>query len=97
MKYGPVGDSNTLPFANENVGTIKQRNHFPSKPSVIPGCHNVSPFDSLTPSSQLDASEEGRGQAPLSRVSAGDFRDQADAKWIIIRGLLSGLNDTPCR
>jgi hypothetical protein len=27
----------------------------------------------------------------------GEFRDQADAKWIVIRGPLGGHNDTPYR
>jgi hypothetical protein len=26
----------------------------------------------------------------------GEFHDQADAEWIVIRGLLRGHNDTPC-
>ena len=26
----------------------------------------------------------------------GEFHDQWDAKWIVIRGLLRGHNDTPC-
>jgi hypothetical protein len=27
----------------------------------------------------------------------GEFHDQADSKWIVIRGLLRGHNDTPLR
>jgi hypothetical protein len=26
----------------------------------------------------------------------GEFHDQADAKWIVIRGLVRGHNDAPC-
>jgi hypothetical protein len=26
----------------------------------------------------------------------GEFHDQADAKWIVIKGLLRGHEDTPC-
>jgi hypothetical protein len=29
--------------------------------------------------------------------AAGEFRDQGDAEWIVIRRLLWGHNDTPCR
>jgi hypothetical protein len=29
------------------------------------------------------------------QMSAGEFRDQGDAKWIVIRGQLRGHNDTP--
>jgi hypothetical protein len=29
-------------------------------------------------------------------VASGEFHDQGDAKWIVIRGQLRGHNDTPC-
>ncbi|KAK3090288.1 hypothetical protein FSP39_010658 [Pinctada imbricata] len=41
-------DSNTLPFANENVGTIKQRTPT-TKPSIVPINENVEPKDSILP------------------------------------------------
>ena len=39
-------DSNTLPFANENVGTIKQRTPT-TKPSIVPISENVEPRDKV--------------------------------------------------
>jgi hypothetical protein len=32
----------------------------------------------------------------LVSKTGGDFHDQADADWIVIRGALRGHNDTPC-
>jgi hypothetical protein len=35
-------------------------------------------------------------RANRTEQDGGKFHDQADAKWIVIRGSLSGHNDTPC-
>jgi hypothetical protein len=32
---------------------------------------------------------------PTKTTTAGEFRDQGDAKWMVIRGQLRGHNDTP--
>ena len=44
--HSTLGRGDTLPFANENVGTIKQRNPAPGKTSVLPGDGSPSPFES---------------------------------------------------
>jgi hypothetical protein len=37
-----------------------------------------------------------RQQIPATVVSLGEFYDQGDARWIIIRGQLRDHNDTYC-
>jgi hypothetical protein len=34
-------------------------------------------------------------EGPFTVFNEGEFHDQADANWIVIRGLLWGHNDTP--
>jgi hypothetical protein len=41
-------------------------------------------------------SVSGKTNKNLFCITTGEFHDQADAKWIVIRGLLKGHNDTPC-
>jgi hypothetical protein len=37
------------------------------------------------------------GPSGCGKSSTGEFHDQADAKWMVIRGPLRGHSDTPCR
>jgi hypothetical protein len=40
----------------------------------------------------------GGSRSPFGgQLTSGKFHAQGDAKWIVIRGQLSGHNDTPCR
>jgi hypothetical protein len=40
--------------------------------------------------------QDGRFLRSGERAGQGDFHDQADTKWIVIRETLSGHSDTPC-
>jgi hypothetical protein len=53
---------------------------------------NVTPITLAVPHSA------GNSSVALGapRIRPGQFHDEADAGWIVIRGLLRGHNDTPC-
>jgi len=61
-----LSDMNTLPFANENVGTIKQRGSSSSKPSVI----MMSDSGVIEPNSTIFTPPTSSTSVSLSSVSA---------------------------
>jgi hypothetical protein len=41
--------------------------------------------------------DDGPGEVDIRKENKGEFHDQEDAKWIVIRGQLRGHNDMPFR
>jgi hypothetical protein len=71
--------------------------HLPLITNTVPLCSTLFTDEIMERANQRSDAMYGNSgpQEDGTYIVQGDFQDQADAKWIVIGGLLRGHNDTP--